>query len=336
MSSLWATSCASAMESSEQQGRSGTASPLQNSFIVAPMTSYPASTSNAAATDESTPPDIATRTRSLTAPLRNYRASSMQYRGQLPNLVNDLRQCTDDRIHVLRHAVLPERKAQRRHAELARHAHRAEHVRRLHRPGAAGRPRRAGNAGEVEMHEQSFGVGPGDRDVGDVGRALGPRTVDQGVGQDVEQPPLQLVAQRAHRGGERRLLAGRELHRPPQSDDPRHVLRARPQPELLPTAVDDRFDGVPVAYEQRADPLGSADLVAGNGDESTADVLERDRDLAERLNGVRVEGDLRLATSRGDPGDRLNRHDLVVDPHDAHDRYTGREGPLDRRLFHHP
>src|SRR6266566_695640 len=183
--------------------------------MVAPMTSYPASTSNAAATDESTPPDIATRTRSLTAPLPNYRASSMQYRGQLPNLVNDLRQCTDDRIHVLRHAVLPERKAQRRHAELARHAHRAEHVRRLHRPGAAGRPRRAGNGGEVEMHEQSFGVGPGDRDVGDVGRALGPRAVDHGVGQDVEQPPLQLVAQRAHRGGERRLLAGRELHRPP-------------------------------------------------------------------------------------------------------------------------
>src|SRR3989442_1459161 len=201
------------------------------------MTSCPASTSNAAATDESTPPDIATRTRSLTAPIRNYRASSMQYRGQLPNLVNDLRQCTDDRIHVLRRAVLPERKAQRRHAELARHAHRGEHVRRLHRPGAAGRARRAGDAGEVEMHEQGFGVGPGDCDVRDVGRALGPRAVDHSVGQDVEQPPLQLVAQRAHRGGEVGLLAGRELHRPPQSDDPRHVLRARPQPELLPTAA---------------------------------------------------------------------------------------------------
>src|SRR2546427_6218687 len=42
------------------------------------------------------------------------------------------------------------------------------------------------------MHEQGFGVGPGDRDVRDVGRALGPRAVDHGVGQDVEQPPLQL------------------------------------------------------------------------------------------------------------------------------------------------
>src|SRR2546429_2630037 len=144
--------------------------------MVAPMTSYPASTSNAAATDESTPPDIATRTRSLTAPLhsnaergtwnaeqtspalglvasvrdrtfpfcsafrlpRSALTSSVQHRGQLPDLVHDLRQCTDDGIHVLSRAVLPERKPQRRHAELARHAHRAEHVRRLHGPGAAG------------------------------------------------------------------------------------------------------------------------------------------------------------------------------------------------------
>src|SRR5204863_7533891 len=101
--------------------------------------------------------------------------------------------------------------------------------------------------------------------------------------------------------GELRLLAGSELHRPPQSDDPRHVLRARPQPELLPAAVDDRFDGVAVAHDQRADPLGGADLVAGDGEEGTADVPERDRDLADRLNGVRVEWDLRLATSRRDP-----------------------------------
>src|SRR6266545_7188101 len=36
--------------------------------MVAPTTSYPCSTSNAAATDESTPPDMATRTRSFTEP----------------------------------------------------------------------------------------------------------------------------------------------------------------------------------------------------------------------------------------------------------------------------
>src|SRR5256885_14501381 len=82
--------------------------------------------------------------------------------------------------------------------------------------------------------------------------------------------------------------------------------------------------------------LGGTDLMTGDGDEGTADVPERNRDLTERLDGVAVVGNLRLATSRREPGDRLNRPDLVVDPHDAHHRYAGRERPLERRLFHHP
>src|SRR2546428_8282416 len=41
-----------------------------------------------------------------------------------------------------------------RDAEVARHAHRRQHVRGLDRAGAAGRPRGAGDAGEVEVHEQ--------------------------------------------------------------------------------------------------------------------------------------------------------------------------------------
>src|SRR5690348_4565326 len=52
--------------SSEQQGRSGrSASPSvwQPSRIVAPTTSYPCRTRRAAATDESTPPLMATSTR---------------------------------------------------------------------------------------------------------------------------------------------------------------------------------------------------------------------------------------------------------------------------------
>src|SRR5947207_5579466 len=139
--------------------------------MVAPMTSYPASTSNAAATDESTPPDIATRTRSLTAPLppiadwgfrivdwkhgprirnpqfaiRNYRVSPVQHRRQGSHLLDNPWERRHHRVHVLSRAVLPERKAQRRHAELARDAHRAEDVRRLHGSGAAGRARRAGD-----------------------------------------------------------------------------------------------------------------------------------------------------------------------------------------------
>src|SRR5213076_3007977 len=137
--------------------------------MVAPTTSYPASTSKAAATDESTPPDIATRTRSLTAPPRPnaergtrnaeqsarssrcvpgccertssccsaFRVprsafrSSVQHRGQLPDLVDNLRQGSDERVHVLRRVLPAEREAQRRDAQLARHAHGRQHGRRL-------------------------------------------------------------------------------------------------------------------------------------------------------------------------------------------------------------
>src|SRR5437016_11999247 len=137
--------------------------------MVAPTTSYPAATSKAAATDESTPPDMATRTRSLTAPPRpnaergtrsaerqervrlpvpatqpddrpvcsafrvprSALQSPVQHRGQLPDLVDDLRQGSDERVHVLRRVLPAEREAQRRNAQLARHAHGRQHVRRL-------------------------------------------------------------------------------------------------------------------------------------------------------------------------------------------------------------
>src|SRR6266496_117445 len=104
--------------------------------MVAPTTSYSASTSNAAATDESTPPDIAMRTRSLTprlpsaecgvrsaefqgkvarrttltlilripnSALRTCRRSSVQKRAQCPHLLDNLRQGSNERIDVLPH-----------------------------------------------------------------------------------------------------------------------------------------------------------------------------------------------------------------------------------------
>src|SRR5207249_3542899 len=93
------------------------------------MTSYPASTSNAAATELSTPPDIATRTRSLTAPHPPPSSrSSMQHGGQGPTLFDDLRERSNHRVHVLRGVVLAEGEPQRRDAELAGHAHRGAAV----------------------------------------------------------------------------------------------------------------------------------------------------------------------------------------------------------------
>src|SRR5580658_4738164 len=62
MPSCWATRRASSTSDTEQQPESD--GPPQ-SLSVAPTTSCPDSTSNAAATDESTPPDMATSTRTI-------------------------------------------------------------------------------------------------------------------------------------------------------------------------------------------------------------------------------------------------------------------------------
>src|SRR2546421_4247624 len=159
--------------------------------MVAPTTSYPASTSKAEATDESTPPDMATRTRSLNVPshpsaecgMRSAESmgkvrsrkpatehdarafdsafptphsaleSPVQHRRQVSDLLHDLRQGSDERLHVFRRIVLAEREAQRRDPQLARHAHGREHMRRLDGPRAAGGARRAGDSGEVQMHQ---------------------------------------------------------------------------------------------------------------------------------------------------------------------------------------
>src|SRR6266704_4953258 len=172
--------------------------------MVAPTTSYPASTSNAAATELSTPPDMATRTRCATtspSPNAEFGMRNAEYKGrvesrnetrtaiphsafrtphsafvspvqdggQSPDLVDDLRQRTDDGIHVLRRVLPAEREPQRRDAQLARHPHGSEHVRRLDRPRAACRARGAGDPGEVEVHQQRLAVRPGDRHVRHVG-----------------------------------------------------------------------------------------------------------------------------------------------------------------------
>src|SRR5438876_6018451 len=46
--------------------------------------------------------------------------SPVQHGGQLPDLVDDLWQGSDERVHVLRRVLLTEREAQRRYAQLGR------------------------------------------------------------------------------------------------------------------------------------------------------------------------------------------------------------------------
>src|SRR2546426_4458890 len=139
------------------------------------------------------------------------------------------------------------------------------------------------------MHQERFAVSPGNRHVRDVRRALALPAVDHGIRYDREETTLQLVAQLAQPRRQALLLFGGQAGRDPQPDDAGHILRPRPNPELLTTAVDDRLDRLPVAHDERADALGSTDLVARNSEERAVDVTQRYRNLAERLGGVGVK-----------------------------------------------
>src|SRR5687767_145428 len=110
--------------------------------MVAPTTSYPRSTRIAAATDESTPPDIATRTRS---PVTRSPVTSA-HPGQAARLLDQRRK---ERRHALDAVVggeRPEAHPHRRRSEVGADAERAEHVRRRHTSALAGRPGRRGDA----------------------------------------------------------------------------------------------------------------------------------------------------------------------------------------------
>src|SRR5262245_3863634 len=108
------------------------------SCMDSPMTSCPWSASNAAATEESTPPDIATTIR-----MDDYRLLTTDYRlpttdsrflRQAPQFLHQRRQHPDDAIDVGVGREHPEAEAQRVLGAVRRKPHRAQHMRRLERP----------------------------------------------------------------------------------------------------------------------------------------------------------------------------------------------------------
>ena len=71
----------------------------------------------------------------------------------------------------------------------------------------------------------------------------------------------------------------------------------------MPAAEDDRVEPharVHRAHEERAHALRPAQLVRREGDEVEAERVDVERDLAERLDGVRVEEDAPLLAEARD------------------------------------
>ncbi len=249
---------------------------LRDSARWMPVTSCPASAARAAATAESTPPDMAAttshhrlrrladRARSTTGPIASTRAS------------------TSAAVEVW-----PEREAQRVAGLLVGAPHGQQHVRGLRDAGGAGGAGRALDAASVEQHQQRVAVAAREAQVGVAGQALGARaielgTVEVGLGHGLDDPADQVVAQRRHPGGVLGLLLHRELDRGGQARDRRGVQGAAADVALLAAAVHEGAHLDLAAHDQGADAVGAADLVPGEGQRVDAARGEVDRDRARR------------------------------------------------------
>src|SRR6187401_2384624 len=118
--------------------------------IDMPMTSCPARTSKPAATDESTPPDIATTTRMASGAHLRARETSQ--------LVDDRRKFRHDEFDVRVGVTGSETQADGILCPRRGQTHRPKYVRWFERARRAGRPRRNGDSFEIERNQQALGL----------------------------------------------------------------------------------------------------------------------------------------------------------------------------------
>ncbi len=109
----------------------------------------------------------------------------------------------------------------------------------------------------------------------------------------------------------------RYIRRFSQTDNPRKVLRTGTALPLVAAAIDQRLNQRALLQEQRASPLRCVDLVSGNRERITADLLHINRDLARGLNCVRMEEDVGFLGNPANFFHRLNYAGFVVGHHNA-------------------
>src|SRR6476646_841680 len=143
------------------------------------MTSWPCSASRAAATDESTPPDIATTMRMFWMPVypMNHLCGSLfsarlwcsrrdsRFSRQPSQFLDEPRQHLDHPLDFLAGREHAEAEAKRVLRAVRREPHRAQHVGRLERSGRACRSGRHGDPFEIERDEQALSFDAVEADV---------------------------------------------------------------------------------------------------------------------------------------------------------------------------
>src|SRR5262249_22698679 len=113
------------------------------------MTSWPSSARRAAATEESTPPDIATTTRTVTLPTVPHRLGVgrlLARERQVTKLLNQTRQDVKHAVDLGVRREEPQAEPKRVLRTVGGKAHGPQHVRRLEGARRAGRARRDGDA----------------------------------------------------------------------------------------------------------------------------------------------------------------------------------------------
>jgi len=139
--------------------------------------------------------------------------------------------------------------------------------------------------------------------------------VEGDVGDRLHDAGEEAVAQPGKPRPVGRDVGARPFDRRPEADDAGKVLGAGAPAPLLPAAVDEVCDFCSVPDVEGADALGAVELVAREGEEVDVVLIDVEFEVADRLDGVGVEGDAVLAGDGADLADRLDGPDLVVGGH---------------------
>jgi len=198
----------------------------------------------------------------------------------------------------------------------------------------AGRARRRGDVAEVSEDRGAHATH--ERDVERVGKAPLRVTVqDDAAAEALAEPTPEAVAERAHALGGRGVARG-DAARLAEPDREERALGAGAPSVLVPGAVDEGLEPDTATHVERADPLRRAELVARDREQVDAELRDAHRDLPHRLRRIAVEECARLVRDVRARRDRLDRADLVVRVHHAHEHRARRERAPQRLRIHEP
>src|SRR5476651_2236413 len=198
------------------------------------------------------------------------------------------------------------------------HAERAQHVAGLERGRGAGRSGR--NRQALDAHHQRLALDMGEADVEVARDALVEVAVDVDLRQLGVQALEHALLQLLEALGLRVHFLHADLGGFAEAHTQRRRQRAGAETALLAAAVDhgDETYARLATDIERADALGSVNLVAGDAHQVDVHRLDIDRDLADGLGGIGMEESLLLAADLADLGQRLDDANLVVHRHDRH------------------